>query len=77
VWGQLVHGIRYLDLRVGYYPPTNKTDAKDHGARYVNTGVSILVVLNRQATTRCSPNTECVPTVAARVQTQVWSCGIL
>jgi hypothetical protein len=47
-----VHGIRYLDLRVGYYPPTNKTDTKDHGTRYVNTGVSILVVLNRQATTR-------------------------
>ncbi|PNF30828.1 hypothetical protein B7P43_G06116 [Cryptotermes secundus] len=34
VWGQLVHGIRYLDLRVGYYPPTNKTDTKDHRTRF-------------------------------------------
>jgi hypothetical protein len=47
-----VHGIRYLDLRVGYYPPTNKTDTKDHGTRYATTGVTILVVLKRQDTTR-------------------------
>nr|CAD7260576.1 unnamed protein product [Timema shepardi] len=31
VWGQLVHGIRYLDLRVGYYPPSaNKTRNQNH-----------------------------------------------
>lgn len=46
VWGQLVHGIRYLDLRVAYYPPTNKTETKEHGTRYVNTGVTVLVILN-------------------------------
>ncbi|XP_063225648.1 PI-PLC X domain-containing protein 1-like [Bacillus rossius redtenbacheri] len=30
VWGQLVHGVRYLDLRVAYYPFLNKTHGADH-----------------------------------------------
>ena len=34
VWGQLVHGIRYLDVRIGYYPPGNKTRTKDHNVRF-------------------------------------------
>nr|CAD7406621.1 unnamed protein product [Timema cristinae] len=39
VWGQLVHGIRYLDLRVGYYPPSaNKTRNQNHSTLdHVNT----------------------------------------
>jgi len=51
VWGQLVHGIRYLDLRVGYYPPGNKNQTKDHGNRYVPIQ---LVLLYLQVQTTCS-----------------------
>ncbi|GLG96204.1 Uncharacterized protein GBIM_03026 [Gryllus bimaculatus] len=32
VWGQLVHGIRYLDLRVGYYPARGKGPPGQHHA---------------------------------------------
>lgn len=38
VWTQLVHGIRYLDIRVGHYPPipnnTTHTDELNHAGRY-------------------------------------------
>jgi hypothetical protein len=53
VWEQLVHGIRYLDLRVGYYPPGKKTQTKDHRTRYVLLNwcyceTSMSVVLDRK-----------------------------
>ncbi|XP_066999455.2 PI-PLC X domain-containing protein 1 [Anabrus simplex] len=35
VWGQLVHGVRYLDLRVGYYPSKGKaTTGHSHANRF-------------------------------------------
>lgn len=41
IWGQLVHGIRYLDLRVGYYPAHGKaTSNSEHVSRYHTCGYS-------------------------------------
>ncbi|KAK0084684.1 hypothetical protein PV325_006594 [Microctonus aethiopoides] len=39
VWTQLVHGIRYLDIRIGHYPPiphniTNIDDLTNHAGRF-------------------------------------------
>lgn len=36
VWTQLVHGIRYLDIRVGYYPPVPRNNSFVEESNYVN-----------------------------------------
>ncbi|XP_076683001.1 PI-PLC X domain-containing protein 1 isoform X2 [Andrena cerasifolii] len=34
IFGQLIHGVRYLDIRVGHYPDTNETWWTNHGPFY-------------------------------------------
>lgn len=36
VWTQLVHGIRYLDLRVGYYPASSNSSEDDSDSKHIS-----------------------------------------
>ena len=54
IFGQLIHGIRYLDIRVGHYPDTNETWWTNHGPFYRS--VSLKTVADQ--VTRFLNNTE-------------------